>query len=299
LRSYHIFPFYRPGNALLLDSQRNCFIPRAIVIYCPDIGLHSAHCMHLFYNLARLGYAVHSFDYPGFGESQGTRGNIQNYRNLIREVLEFALYARKMHENDKKIRNSESIRMYIGGSGFGACLAMCASIENSKLFSGLMLLSPAIQLDCLNSLQQSLIKALAPVFPRTNYGCLYKLDQLSRNLSVSNHFEYDPLIFKSKYNLHTLNELFQLSRAAKIIIPHLKLPFLVQHGLRDLIYSPLGSRLLLTNSNLVAAAMKRLIGLGRCWSELLHENEWEVVIQYCTEWLETTEIHYKLLNTMD
>jgi alpha-beta hydrolase superfamily lysophospholipase len=296
LTAYHVYPLYRAGNGLSYDVSTQRYIPKGLIIYCADIGSHVAHSIQFLYSLASAGYSVHSFDYRGFGKSKGNRGEISSYRQIITQVIEFTQSVKLLHQS---YNSTNSLPVFIAGSGFGACIALCATIESNRLYNGIMLLSPAIQLSSLNSLDRFIIRSTAKIVPKTSYKQLYALDQLSRNLSVALHFAADPLIYRNAYTLHTLNELLELSHATKVIIPHIKLPFIVLHGLKDLIYNPVASRQLLMNSILVPPAMKRLIGLGRCFNDLLHESEHKIVFEYCIEWLDHRVNHRKLVNSLD
>ena len=79
----------------------------------------------------------------------------------------------------------------------------------------------------------------------------------------------------------------------------LRTPFLVQHGLRDLVCSPHGTRLLLQRSTLLSSFDKRLVVHSRSWHDLLHEAEWDKVVEMSVEWIMQRTEHLQQTTSLD
>jgi len=54
----------------------------------------------------------------------------------------------------------------------------------------------------------------------------------------------------------------------------------------DLICSPNGTRILLTATQGVPKHLKTCASIARCWHDLLHEQEYEDVIQGTVDWMD-------------
>ena len=156
----------------------------------------------------------------------------------------------------------------------------------------------------------------AALSPQTVLSSPFTFDQLSRNLRIverqphctdqhdpfpsnsarqsprltlrpilcSTDLSSDPLC-SSSLTASQWSSLLSLLRFLTQSLPRLTTPFLVQHGLRDLVSSPHGTRQLLQGSTGLGSFDKRLVVHSRSWHELLHEAEYEKVVEMSVEWI--------------
>ena len=108
----------------------------------------------------------------------------------------------------------------------------------------------------------------------------------------------DPLCTSALSASHW-SSLLSLLRYLSLSLPLLTTPFLVQHGLRDLITSPHGTRHLLHCTSHLSAFDKRLVVHSRSWHDLLHEAEWEKVVEMSVEWMMQRTEHMKQTVSLD
>lgn len=109
----------------------------------------------------------------------------------------------------------------------------------------------------------------------------------------------DPLCLHSPLSSASLSSLVSLLSFVSSHFSSLSTPFLVQHGLRDLVCSPHGTRLLLQRTPHLSAFDKRLIVHSRSWHALLHEMEGEKVVEMTVEWMMQRTEHVKQTVSLD
>jgi hypothetical protein len=100
-------------------------------------------------------------------------------------------------------------------------------------------------------------------------------------------------------SLASIASLLSLLSHLSASLPTLSTPFLVQHGLRDLLCSPHGTRVLLQSSSLLSAFDKRLVVHSRSWHDLLHEAEGERAVELCMDWMEQRRQHRDQTQSLD
>jgi len=283
LRSYAQPPIARTGNGFS-DVTR----PKAVLIFCPAFGSHMNWYAGLAQQIASVPIATVGIDYFGHGESGGARGYIENYENVVTDVLAYAESVQLQYPDAP---------LFLAGHAFGGNIAICAALRKPKLFAGLCLLSPDIRSDGRLYVRQALA-ALSGVLPRLR--CFrVRSDKYSRNLSVADAVDEDPLWLHGRWPNQTVKEILRLSQYVNGALSQLTTPFDVQHGIQDLVCHPMGMRMLVTGTPRVLPAHKFHHPHQKAWHDLLHEAEHEDVAQFVQDFIdERTRLRF-LATTLD
>ena len=287
LRSVRLLPVPRPGNALPSPIR-----PRAVLLWLPALHSNVAHSMALLQQVANVGDAVVGLDWPGVGQGKGKAAgdDCWTWESVVEEVSEWA---------EEVERKFPGVPTFIGGESFGATLALATALRRPRRpIAGLLLFAPAVRLTA-HPLRLALTRALSLVAPGTRVSPPWALDQLSRNLHVVEHFACDPLCLRHPLLASTAASLLSLMAFVRAGLSELSVPLLVQHGLRDLVCSPHGTRVLLQGSEALTSFDKRLVVHSRSWHDLLHEAEWEKVVETSVEWLMQRTEHMQQTTTLD
>jgi len=133
--------------------------PRGVVLLFHGLNSHSNSFGHVAKRFAEAGMDVVAFDQKGFGKSQGKRGYISSYRQMIKTNFEFYAkvkdYYLKEHDcvlgtpMDAVGRSAEDgktrIPVFLFGQSMGGLIALQMAAKLQKEIQGLMLLSPAVR----------------------------------------------------------------------------------------------------------------------------------------------------------
>lgn len=94
---------------------------------------HSGWFSPLFPLLTAAGYAAVSFDRPGWGRSQGERGRLDSYQEVLETVSRFASELRRQYES-----------VHLVGMSWGGMAALYCALRRSWLFDSLTMIAPGI-----------------------------------------------------------------------------------------------------------------------------------------------------------
>ena len=71
--------------------------PTAVIIHLNGFQQHSNHFAHIARSFALQNFEVISFDYKGFGQSEGNRGCIEGASDLVNQTLKFIKLAKSYY----------------------------------------------------------------------------------------------------------------------------------------------------------------------------------------------------------
>lgn len=140
------------------------------MVWMPDMPVGACHAAHLAHAIRTVGISFHSADYRGFGESEGERGVVGDWNEMVEDQLAFVNHVRASATatavTAKTSAASKPPLLFIGGSGIGACVAILVANRLAlKDVAGLVLLAPALHVP-LTRKQQLMTTVL--VSPRGN-----------------------------------------------------------------------------------------------------------------------------------
>ena len=129
LRTLHLHPLPRPGNALPSPPR-----PRAVLLWLPPLHSHALHSAGLLQHVAYVGDAVVAIDWWGMGKDRvggmgGGRAEAWEWEGVVEEVGECAAEVQ---------RGYAGVPLFIGGESFGASIAMAAALKRPHLYTGMV-----------------------------------------------------------------------------------------------------------------------------------------------------------------
>ena len=260
-----------------LQLKGNSFSPlteiKAAVILIHGMGEHIGRYRHVVEFFNSMGYAVIGMDRRGHGTSQGKRGHIDSYIQLMDDV---GLLVKKAHE----LFNGMPLIMY--GHSLGGNIAANYVLRRLPALKGLIVTAPYFKLAFdPPAWKVAMSKIMAKISPALTLPTGLELAALSRDQSVVDAYKNDLLVHDKISSSFFLN----VHAAAPYPIEHagdLKVKTLAMHGLADRLTSYKGT---------TAFAQKnpQMIEL-KLWEDLYHEihneKEKQQVFGYIRTWLE-------------
>lgn len=107
--------------------------PKGVFILLHGMESHSTWFEPLFPLLQQAGYAILSYDRPGWGRSEGTRGHIASYTDILETLSRIASDARRKYR-----------KVHLAGMSWGGMSALYASLRRPWLFDSLSMIAPGI-----------------------------------------------------------------------------------------------------------------------------------------------------------
>lgn len=248
--------------------------PRAVVALAHGINDHSGRYIHVIDALVERSVAVYAIDHCGHGRSDGPRGQVLRFDNLVDD---FALVT------SQATSDLPGLPLFVLGHSMGGLVATRYALRFQDDLAGLILSAPAIVIDEKTpQVMKKLLLGLARVAPGLSV-LPERKGILSRDPEVERVKAEDPLCNYPRTRLGVARQILLASEDTQKHLHELALPLLVMHGGDDVLTFPSGSHMLVDRA---ASADKTF----RIWPGLRHEifNEPEgpEVIDYMVEWLE-------------
>ncbi len=246
---------------------------KAVIILIHGMGEHFGRYKHVIDFFIGIQYAVVTMDYRGNGTSQGKRGHITSYQQLMDDT---DLLVKKAQE----LFTGLPLIMY--GHSLGGNIAANYVLRRQPPFKGLIVTAPYFKL-AFNppAWKVAVSKIMAKVLPALTLPTELELAALCQDQSVVDAYKNDPLVHDKISSTFFLN----VHAAATYPIEHaaeLKTKTLAMHGTADRITSYQGTTAFAENN-------PQIIEL-KLWDELYHEihneKEKQELFDYIARWLE-------------
>lgn len=257
-----------------LFTQRWCAdAPSAAVALVHGYAEHAGRYAHVAGYLNAHDVSVYTFDLRGFGRSDGRRALVSSFDQLLDDLQRFL---------DRTRLQMPEVPLFLFGHSMGGALCALYAIERSQAFQGLILSSPAVEVD----------DSIAP-FLRKLAGVLGRLvptlptihtpnNAISRDPAVVEAAERDPLNYNGRVLARTGAEFIRVAQRIQTHMAAIALPLLVFHGTADKLTDPDASRMLYEHARSSDKTLKLYDGL---YHETLNEPEKEQVLEDVVEWL--------------
>lgn len=286
--------------------------PKAIVILLPDLGSHVQLMSGFAHTASAFGYEVFGLEFCGFGRSDGERGLITNFEELVNDLVNVA----KSVIGEK---GRTDIPLFVMAEGRAATIALAAALrdeslfgENRRLFTQLYLLSPLLEKYYYLSYWSSLLRScLIQLWGAVSFLCPYRYFAVQRLLPLCKSYSTafalaaDPLInaqFLTQTGLvhsATARELSRLQSFVDTNIEKLQTPFVVLYGQEDLTIFPKAYYQLAQRTESIPKKLKRIIVKPNSFHFLMLESCWPSTAQFCVNLMEDRVESEWLLATLD
>ncbi|MEM1056913.1 MAG: lysophospholipase [Bacteroidota bacterium] len=244
----------------------------ASVALIHGIHEHSGRYAYVASRLMLRGIEVHAVDLRGHGESEGPRGQIDDFGEYVQDADRFLQHVRRSA--------AEAPRFLMGHSMGGLVSERWWVSHDHSDFAGLILSSPALAVPKPNALLLAAAPLIDRFAPRLPVGKL-NLEHLSRDVRVQAQYANDSLNTVKPIQARTGWQLYQTTQEHDPADSAFDRPMYLFHGTDDPITDPEGTRTL--------AAAARNHATLRLWDGLRHETmnepEREDVIDAVADWI--------------
>jgi acylglycerol lipase len=220
------------GVNIFYRSWRPMVTPRAVVVIVPGFNSHSGYYQWVGTQLAATGCGAFALDLRGRGKSDGECFYVNTFTDYVSDVAAAVSLARSTEANAP---------VFLLGHSAGGVVACLYAIEHQTELAGLICESFAFQVPA-PDFALAVFKGLAHLAPHAHILHL-KNEDFSRDPSVVETMNADPLIGHETQPTQTLAEMVRADERLKQEFPRITLPVLILHGTADKATKPAGSQL--------------------------------------------------------
>lgn len=261
-----------------ITLQGHCWIPpqaKALVALVHGFGEHLRRYEHVANFLNQHYYGLIGFDQRGHGRSQGRRGHIVSYDDLLENIREMLALA---------IDKFDNLPLFLYGHSMGGNLVANYLIRYQPAYlKGAIITSPWLRLTRAPSFfLQAAVQLVYWLFPQASFAAQINPQHLSKDIAIQRLYATDPLVVRRM----SVSMFTEVNRAGQFAIAHaekINLPLLLMHGNDDQITSVQATEEFakrLSSSKLTTYYWENMR------HELHNEIEKEKPLKAITSWLE-------------
>jgi alpha-beta hydrolase superfamily lysophospholipase len=248
--------------------------PVAVIALVHGMGEHCGRYRRLAEFFTSHGFAVIAFDQRGHGKTEGKKGHINHYNQLLDGVDELIDRA-TLRFKDKPI--------FLYGHSMGGNVALNYALKKPGILKAVIATGPWLKLAFEPSaFQLWLAQVMRNLHPGFTQSSGLKTQHLSHDQSVVTAYEKDKYVH-DKISASFFTNVYQAGLYALQHANELKIPALIMHGGDDKITSIEASQEFAQRSALVSE-FKEWPGL---YHEIHNEPEKEDVFQFTLNWLKS------------
>ena len=213
---------------------------RAGLCFHHGVQEHIGRYHNIFTKMADSGIAVYSLDAVGHGKSEGERGYVEKFSNLVDD---FETLCTTTLANADAIQSPSSasgrVPMFIGGHSLGGLVAAITCLRDQSRWNGLLLSDPALDVEWTPMLriQAALGNLLAAVVPKARIVPAVDPKYMNRDPVKVQEYIDDPLNVVGPLAARTGNESLKAFRQLAKQRAELEVPVYAHHGTKDMVTS--------------------------------------------------------------
>lgn len=247
--------------------------PRAVVLLVHGYAEHSGRYDHVAGTFARQGAAVYAYDQRGHGRSDGRQAYVDHFEQYLADLTLFRQQIPEPHSD---------LPVFLFGHSMGGLIALLYVLNLRPSFQGLVLNAPALEINPdLAPLLRPIAQGVGRLFP-TLPTVRSPRNAISRDPSVVEAAQNDPLNYTGRTPARTGAELLRAGSEARSRLDELNMPFLVLHGTSDPLATPAWSERLHRRAGAEDKTLKLYRGL---YHETFNEPERDQVLEDLGTWL--------------
>ena len=260
------------GTVLFVHRLEPRQAVRANVVLVHGLGEHSARYRHVAERLAAFGFRPCLFDLRGHGRSEGKRGHIGSYEELLDDAAAvFAEFAR------------DGTPTFLYGHSLGGQLAINFATGRKPAIAGLIIASPWLELAFAPRFWKLWLAQLAVrCWPRWTQQTEVRPERLSRDPAFLSSLP-DPELIHHRLSAHMYFELVAGARRARDNAATMEAPLLLVQGEADPITSVEATRAFFKNAQ---SPDKTLLLYPGGLHETHNDLDRETVLRDVVEWLD-------------
>lgn len=249
--------------------------PRAVVLVAHGLGEHISRYDNLVNHIVPRGYAVYGLDHQGHGKSEGQRIYVDRFQIYLDDLKTFFDMVRKENPN---------LKIFLLGHSMGGLIATAYTLQHQQELAGLIVSAPLLKPgDSVSGGTIMAARILSALAPRMGVQALDST-YLSRDRSVVEAYDKDPLVYRGKVTARLGSELFSTMAKVEPQMPSITLPLLIMQGTADKLVSREGSKLLFAKAGSKDKTLKLYEGF---YHEIFNEKERDQVFADLDPWLDS------------
>lgn len=234
-------------------------------------GEHSGRYEHITKAMNLANISVFSYDQRGHGRSNGQRGHIPNYDQLLGDLAQFVA--------DVRVRIGQK-PLFVYGHSMGGNVALNFAVKHANKISAVAASSPWVKLAFEPpAYKVVLAKVIDKIAPALSMASGLEIAALSRDTEVCEKYKNDPLNH-DQITARMYNHVYQAGLDLLEAAPYFSVPAYVYHGSADRLTSPVASAEFAERSNGKVEF--------RLWDGFYHETHNEpgadMVIKTLVDW---------------
>jgi alpha-beta hydrolase superfamily lysophospholipase len=261
--------FIRTSDGLTLYTQHWMpeGEPAAVVLLVHGYAEHCGRYDHVARTFVDQGAAVYAYDHRGHGRSEGRRAYVDRFEQYLEDLDRFRQHVQAQ---------TPDVPVFLFGHSMGGLASLLYVLDDAPDLQGLLLSAPAIEVNPdLAPILRHVAEWVGRFFPtlptvRSPQG------SISRDPSVVEEAENDPLNYHRRTLARTGAELLRAGQEARSRLYELRTPFLVFHGTADPLATPTWSKRLYERA---AATDKTLRLYDGLYHETFNEPERDAVLR--------------------
>jgi alpha-beta hydrolase superfamily lysophospholipase len=259
---------------------RRAWLPREArraVVLVHGLAEHSGRYDHVAAWLSTRDCAVHAYDQRGHGESEGPRGHVGAFAELLDDLDAFLRLVRREHPD---------VPLALVGHSMGGLVTTALLAERKPDVACAVVSGPALEVpEHVSNAKRRAARWLRRVAPRLRMAAGLAPEHLSRDPEVVRGYVEDPLVFQ-RVTVSLASELLDaVSRTAGGAF-QVQVPMLLLHGEADRLCPARGSRAFHAQ---LRGSGHRLRIYPQLRHEIFNEPEHEQVLEDLLAWLRERE----------
>jgi len=251
--------------------------PQRLLVLVHGYAEHSGRYEHVGAWFAARGCAVHAYDHQGHGRSDGVRGHLRRFGDLLDDLDVFLAEVRGEHPG---------LPAFVVGHSMGGLVVAAFVRERCPELAGAVTSGAALSLAEVPSGALLLaLRLLRRVVPRFGMTRPIAPEALSRDPEVGRAYLDDPLVFR-RMSVSLAAEMFDAGRRTLPGGADVRLPMLLLHGEADPLCPAAGSQTFYEQLGTAGSDLRVYPGLRH---EIFNEPEQESVFADLLEWLRERE----------
>lgn len=224
---------------------------KGLVFLVHGLGEHTGRYEFVAEYLNHHGFIVFGLDHQAHGKSDGDRMFVESFDHFAADYLQFIRHVLTLTLPGQNAKTLASLPRFILGHSMGGAITLATvlrlqsttTIEKDTFWQGVILSAPALLADPKLATPAKVwaSHALSHVLPKFPVGDVSGT-ALSRDLSVVEQFEQDPLVPKTGMTARLAAELLVVMPTLVTKAPECQMPILLLHGAQDEIVLLEGSR---------------------------------------------------------
>jgi alpha-beta hydrolase superfamily lysophospholipase len=248
--------------------------PRRLLVLVHGFAEHSGRYEHVGRWFAARGFAVHAYDQRGHGRSEGDRGHVERFDDVLDDLERLLDLVRREHPG---------LPAFVVGHSMGG-LEVAAWVSGRRPdIAGAVTSGAALEVaEVPSPVQRAALRVMRRLRPKARLDRPIAPEALSRDPEVGRAYQSDPLVFQYM-TLSLAAALFGAGRRALAEASRTEVPMLLLHGEDDPLIPASASRRFFEQLDPSRSELRIYPGLRH---EIFNEPEQEQVFGDVLAWIE-------------